>query len=222
VRTTLLPGRFLQPVAENRARGMNIFARLNMRHPRGAPRLGTTERARVLSTTMALATDNGLAGVSLRLISEKCGLPLADVKRSFGDLDNVLVVAAVSGAQDRVVGAEDCSTPDQLADLEMSLLHHFHRNRSVYAELLSSPLAARVSAGLSAVGRPLEQANMRLFQRTDLTPGELNEVSTFLTERIKRMVTAWLTEPNPSETPETIQANLQRFVEHLVEIRPTR
>jgi hypothetical protein len=160
----LLPGRFLQPVAENRARGMNIFARLNIRHPRGGPRLGTTERARVLSTTMALATENGLAGVSLRLISEKCGLPLAVVTRSFGDLDTALVVAAVSGAQDRVMGAEDCSTPDELADLEMSLLHHFHRNRSVYAELLSSPLAARVSAGLSAVGQPLEQANMRLFQ----------------------------------------------------------
>jgi AcrR family transcriptional regulator len=171
---------------------------------------------------MALATDNGLTGVSLRLISEKCGLPLADVRRSFGDLDNVLVVAAVSGAQDRVMGAEDCSTPGELADLEMSLLHHFHRNRSVYAELLSSPLAARVSAGLSAVGQPLEQANMRLFQRSDLTPGELNEVGTFLRERIKRMVTAWLTEPNPDETPETIQANLQRFVEHLVEIRPAR
>jgi hypothetical protein len=50
---------------------------------------------------------------------------------------------------------------------------------------------------------------LTLFQRTDLTPGELKEVSTFMRERIKRMVTAWLTEPNPDETPETIQANLQ-------------
>jgi AcrR family transcriptional regulator len=170
-------------------------------------------RSALIGAVVDLVTERRTAAVSITDIADAADVSRQVLYQQFGDLDTLLLEAALGLARsDLLPKFDDVPEAGVERDWVLIAVRHFAEHRVFYRAMLSSSASFALTKGLSALLLP---RNRRALQRSvggQLDAGALDDLATLVTGGVATMINTWVVEDDDPLDPEEFTDRLMRAI----------
>lgn len=170
-------------------------------------------RAALMAAAIALVTAAGTADVPVSAIAEAADVSRRLVYLQFGDLDTLLLEAALDLARRELLPQLTASDgPENRSAYTRALVaaRHMARHRAFYRALLTSSCAFALSKALNSLFLPLNRQALQALYGECIDPRTLEDLASLLTGGWGAYFNTWVVEgPDPLD-PEAFADRLVR------------
>lgn len=170
-----------------------------------------------MAAAVALVTERDTADVPVSDIAEAADVSRRLVYQQFGDLDTLLLEAALDLARRELLPrlAESPQSSDRDHRM-LAVAQHMAAHRAFYRALLTSPCAFALTKELNSLLLPVNREGVRQLHGNRLDAAAIEDLASFMTGGWGAFVLTWVVEgPHPLD-PEQFTDRLQRIAAALM------